>query len=97
MGRIPAGNRTTDSRSLIERSRGGHNARIHAIADAKGRLLSLFLTGGEAADYSVAEKLIPRTKAADELLGDKACDGDDLPNWLDDRGTKAVISNKSNR
>ena len=36
----------------IGRSRGGRNSKIHATADARGRLLSLTLTGGEAHDYS---------------------------------------------
>jgi putative transposase len=45
----------------------------------------------------VAERLIRRTKAAEELLGDKAYDSDDLREWLEDRGTKPVIPNKSNR
>jgi transposase len=41
--------------------------------------------------------LIRRTKAAEELLADKAYDSDDLRGWLGERGTKAVIPNKSNR
>jgi len=81
----------------IGRSRGGRNTKIHAIADAKGRLLSFLLTGGEAHDCPVAERLIRRTKAAEELLADKAYDSDDLRGWLGERGTKAVIPNKSNR
>jgi putative transposase len=30
-------------------------------------------------------------------LGDKAYDGDDLREWLKDRGTRPIIPNKSNR
>jgi transposase len=37
------------------RSRGGRNTKIHALADAKGRLIAILLTGGEAHDCPVAE------------------------------------------
>lgn len=70
---------------------------IHAIADAKGRLLSVLLTGGEAHDYPIAERLIRRKKAAKKMLGDKAYDSEELRDWLADRGTKAVIPNRCNR
>jgi transposase len=33
---------------------GGRNTKIHAIADAKGRLLSILLSGGEAHDFVLA-------------------------------------------
>lgn len=81
----------------IGRSRGGRNTKIHAIADAKGRLLSLILTGGEAHDCPVAKDLIRRCQAAEQLLGDKAYDSADLREDLEERGTKPVIPNKSNR
>jgi len=41
-----------EQKRAIGRSRGGRNTRIHAIADAKGRLLSILLTGGEATRLS---------------------------------------------
>jgi len=84
-------------RQAIGRSRGGRNTKIHALTDAKGRLLSVLLTGGEAHDCTVAERLIRRTDAAEELLGDKAYDSAGLRGWLEDRGTKPVIPNRSNR
>jgi len=81
----------------IGRSRGGRNTKIHAIADAKGRLLSILLTGGEAHDCPPAPRLIRRTKAAGKLLGDKAYDSAGLRQGLNNRGTKAVVPNRSNR
>jgi transposase len=86
-----------EQKQAIGRSRGGRNTKIHAIADAKGRLLSILLTGGEAHDCTVAERLVRRTEAAEELLGDKAYDSAELREWLGDRGTKPVIPNRSNR
>ena len=86
-----------EQNQAIGRSRGGRNTKIHAVADVKGRILSLLLTGGEAHDCPVAERLIRSNKAAKKLLGDKAYDSAALRQWLEDRGTKAVIPNKSNR
>jgi transposase len=71
--------------------------RIHALADAKGRLIAILLTGGEAHDCPVAERLIRGVKSAKRMLGDKAYDSTELREELDERGTKPVIPNRSNR
>lgn len=91
------GRKKGEHKQAIGRSRGGRNTKIHAIADAKGRLLSILLTGGEAHDCPPAKWLIRRTRPARKLLGDKAYDSEDLRLWLKDRGTKAVVPNRSNR
>ena len=92
-----SGRKKGEQKQAIGRSRGGRNTKIHAIADAKGRLLSILLSGGEAHDCPPAPRLIRRTKAANKLLGDKAYDSAELRRWLKDRGTRAVIPNRSNR
>jgi transposase len=52
---------------------------VHALADAKGRLIAILLTGGEAHDCPVAERLIdPQGKAAEAYVGDKAYDSAEL-------------------
>jgi IS5 family transposase len=56
------------------RSRGGRNTKIHALADAKGRLLAILLTGGEAHDCPAAERFIYKGKTSKYLIGDKAYD-----------------------
>ena len=84
-------------KQAIGRSRGGRNTKIHAIADAKGRLLSVLLTGGQAHDCPPAPRLIRRTTAARKLLGDTAYDSAALRQWLEERGTKTVIPNQPNR
>jgi transposase len=91
------GRKRGEQKQAIGRSRGGRNTKIHAIADAKGRLLSILLSGGEAHDCPPARRLIRRTKAAKKLLGDKAYDSAPLRQWLKGRGTKAVVPNRSNR
>jgi transposase len=60
-------------------------------------LIAILLTGGEAHDCPVAERLIRRVKSPERLLGDKAYDSADLREELDERGTKPVIPNRSNR
>src|SRR5512143_28416 len=86
-----------EKKQAIGRSRGGRNTKIHALADAKGRLLAILLSGGEAHDCPPAQRLIRRVKAAAKLLGDKAYDSAELRQWLSDRNTKPVIPNRSNR
>jgi transposase len=86
-----------EQKQAIGRSRGGRNTKIHALADAKGRLLSVLLTGGQAHDCPPATRLLRRTKAADKLLADRAYDSAELRQWLDGRGTQPVIPNKANR
>ena len=80
-----------EQKQAIGRSRGGRNTKVHA------RLLAILLTGGEAHDCPVAERLIAIGKASKRLIADKAYDSAELRLWLKDRGTKPVIPNRSNR
>ena len=91
------GRKKGEHKQAIGRSRGGRNTKIHAVADAKGRLLSILLTGGQAHDCPPAQRLIRRTNPAKKLLGDKAYDSEELRLWLNERGTKAVVPNRTNR
>ena len=86
-----------EKKQAVGRSRGGRNTKIHALADAKGRLIAILLTGGEAHDCPVAERLIRRVKPPKRMLGDKAYDSAELREELDERGTKPVIPNRCNR
>lgn len=94
---LGSGRKKGEHNQAIGRSRGGRNTKIHALADAKGRLIAILLTGGEAHDYPIAKRLIPRVKPSKHMLGDTAYDGDELREKLDRRGTKPVIPNRSNR
>jgi transposase len=78
------------SRLLAARKR---NTKIHALADAKGRLLAILLTGGEAHDW--AERLICRKKPAKRCSA--AYDSAELRKDLDERGTTPGHSNRCNR
>jgi transposase len=92
-----SGRKRGEKKQAVGRSRGGRNTKIHALADAKGRLIAILLTGGEAHDYPVAKRLIRRVKPPKHMLGDTAYDGDGLREELDQHGTKPVIPNHPNR
>src|SRR6476660_7670438 len=94
---LGGGRKRGEQKQAVGRSRGGRNTKIHALADAKGRLIAILLTGGEAHDCPVAERLIRRVKSAKRMLGDKAYDSAELREELDERGTRPVIPNRSNR
>jgi transposase len=55
------------------------------------------LTGGEAHDCPISERLIRRVKPAKRMLGDKAYNSAELREELDERGTTPVIPNRRNR
>ena len=86
-----------EQKQAVGRSRGGRNTKIYALADAKGRLIAILLTGGEAHDCPVADRLIRRVKPSKHMLADKAYDSAELRCELHVRGSKPVIPNKSNR
>ena len=86
-----------EQKQAVGRSRGGRNTKIHALADAKGRLIAILVTGGQAHDCPAAERLIRRVKKPKCMLGDKAYDSAELREELDENGTKPVIPNRSNR
>src|SRR6266700_1313587 len=45
---LGSGRKRGEQKQAVGRSRGGRNTKIHALADAKGRLLAILLTGSEA-------------------------------------------------
>ena len=65
------GRKRGEQKQAVGRSRGGRNTKIHALADAKGRLIAILLTGGEAHDCPVAERLIRRVKPPERMLGER--------------------------
>src|SRR6266480_2530051 len=94
---LGSGRKRGEQKQAVGRSRGGRNTKIHALADAKGRLIAILLTGGEAHDCPIAQRLIRRVKPPKRMLGDKAYDSAELREELHERGTKPVIPNRSNR
>src|SRR5258705_3920737 len=79
--------------------KGGSSSRLLAAREAGATRRSTHsqMTGGEAHDCSVAERLIRRVKPSKHLLCDKAYDSAEWRDRLHGRGTKPVIPSRSNR
>jgi transposase len=73
------------------------STKIHALVDALGNPIGVFLTGGEAHDLAGADALLP-AMAAEILIADKAFDADQrVLEPLAAAGKSAVIPPKANR
>ena len=81
----------------IGHTKGGRNTKLHAVCDGKGRPLVLLLTPGNVHDCKVAQRCIEALPPSAELVADKGYDSQALRNWLDERGTQAVIPPRRNR
>lgn len=81
----------------IGRTKGGRNTKLHAVCDAKGRPHVLLLTPGNVHDCKVARLCIEALPPSAELVADKGYDSQALREWLDERGTEAVIPPRRNR
>jgi transposase len=75
----------------IGRSRGGRTTKIHAVANASGRLIAFDLTAGQMGDVRSAEGLIGQLPKAARVLADTAYDSDKFRQFLAERGTTPVI------
>ena len=88
--RSAAGGKGEQNRLLAARAEGVTRRYTHSQM-LKGAFIAILLTGGEAHDCPIAERLIRRVKPAKRMLGDKAYDSAELREELDERGTKPVI------
>ena len=78
-------------RQAIGRSRGGRTTKIHAVADARGRIVAFDLTPGQRGDVVPAPELVGRLPPARILLADAAYDSNAFRASLAARGTLPVI------
>jgi transposase len=78
-------------------SRGGRTSKIHAVANAEGKLLAFILTPGNVADISVAATLLDDIAPPRRLLADKAYDAGHLRQRLEAQGTEVVIPSSGAR
>jgi transposase len=75
----------------IGRSRGGRTTKIHAVANASGRLIAFDVTAGQTADIRAAPGLIEKLPKAAQVLADTAYDSDKFREFLIARGSTPVI------
>ncbi|SIT13369.1 transposase, IS4 family [Paracoccus saliphilus] len=73
------------------------NTKLHAVTDAKGRLIRFFMSAGQVSDYTGAAALLDGLPKADWILGDRGCDADWLRETLKDKGMKVCIPGRKFR
>ncbi len=73
------------------------NTKMHAICDAVGRPLRMFLTAGQVSDYRGAQALSDALPSADWLLADRGYDADWFRETLQDKKIRACIPGRKSR
>jgi transposase len=78
-------------------SRGGKNTKMHAVVDALGNPLKLYLTPGNINDSCVAVEILSGvTLSGSVVLGDKAYGTHEIREYIESQGATYCISPKSN-
>ncbi len=81
----------------IGRSKGGLTSKVHAVCDALGRPLRLWLSAGQVSDYVGARALCASLPAVDWLIADRGYDADWFREALKDKGIRACIPGRKTR
>ncbi len=97
--------RTACSMGLKEKGRGrliGHtkgdlNSKLHAVTDAMGRPVWLFLSAGNVSDYIGARALLASLPAAKWMLADRGYDADWFREGLKERDIEPCFPSRRNR
>ncbi|MCJ8139958.1 IS5 family transposase [Falsirhodobacter halotolerans] len=82
---------------LIGRTKGGMNTKLHAVTDAEGRPIRLFMTAGQVSDYTGAAALMGSLPEADWLLADRGYDADWFREALQNKGIAPCIPGRKSR
>lgn len=78
-------------------TKGGQNTKLHAVTDALGRPIRLFMTAGQTSDYAGARALLGSLLKAQTMLADRGYDADWFRNELPDIGISPCIPSRKNR
>jgi transposase len=73
------------------------NSKLHAVTDAAGRPLRMFLTAGQRSDYIGARALLDGLPPANHMLADRGYDADWYREALEDKGITPCIPSRKNR
>ena len=87
----------TRHRRLIGRTKGGLNTKLHALTDAKGRPIRMYLNAGHRSDYLGAAALVSSLPPTKSLIADRGYDADWFRWALADRGIAACIPSRAGR
>ncbi len=82
---------------LIGRTKGGLNSKLHALADALGRPVRLFLTTGQTSDDIGARALLDAVPATPAMLADRGYDADWFREALRERSIEPCIPSRKKR
>ncbi|MFT8523397.1 MAG: IS5 family transposase [Gluconobacter cerinus] len=83
--------------SLIGRTKGVMNTKLHAVTDRNGRPLDFFMTAGQISDYTGAAALLDGLPSAEWMLADRGYDADWLRDALEEKGIKPCIPGRKSR
>jgi transposase len=81
----------------LGRTKGGLNAKLHAVCDGQGRPVALLLTKGQASDHRGAALLLQKLPPARELIADRGYDSRRSRAALAERGITACIPSTRSR
>ena len=73
------------------------NSKLHAVTDAAGRPLRMFLSAGQCSDYIGARALLETLPTAKYLLADRGYDADWYREGLEDKGITPCIPSRKSR
>lgn len=73
------------------------NSKLHAVTDAIGRPIRLFLSAGQTSDYIGARALLDQLPAAKHMLADRRYDADWYREGLENRGITPCIPARKGR
>lgn len=73
------------------------NTKLHAVTDANGRPISLFMAAGQVSDYTGAAALLDSLPRAQWLLGDRNYDADWFRDALEAKGITPCIPGRKSR
>jgi transposase len=73
------------------------NSKLHAVTDAAGRPLRMFLTAGQRSDYIGARALLDDLPPAEHMLADRGYDADWYREAPEDKGITPCIPSRKNR
>lgn len=73
------------------------NTKSHAVADAQGRPIRLFVSAGQVSDYTGAAALFEGLPEVDWLLADRGFDADWYRDALKDKRIEPCIPGRQSR
>ena len=73
------------------------NSKLHAVTDALGRPLRMFLTAGQRSDYIGARALLDGLPPAEHMLADRGYDANWYREELENKGIKPCIPSRKGR